>query len=130
MSSSRYVISIALDENNLIATLPGRLWKLRNLRGLCIGGNSGLLGSVGEILYANMTALQRVDLAFNKLYGRIPGEVLVQMMSMVKIQLCCQTGEGLSGEIPKDIGNLTKLQVVSLGENRLYGLIPKSIGKL
>ena len=115
--TSRYVISISLVRNNLIGTLPGILWKLRNLQGLCMGGNNGLLGSVD-------------DIAFNKLSGRIPGERLVQMRSLVKIQLCCQMGEPLSGKIPDDIGNLTNLQVLSLGENRLYGPIPKSIGKL
>ena len=77
-----------------------------------------------------MTTLLRIDLAFNHLSGKIPGEILVKMKSLVKIQLCCQTGEGLTGEIPKDIGNLTELQVLSLGENRLYGSIPKSIEKL
>lgn len=50
--------------------------------------------------------------------------------SLVKIHLCCQAGEGLTGKIPKDIGNLTELQVLSIGENRLYGSIPKSIENL
>ena len=77
-----------------------------------------------------MTTLLRAELAFNHLSGKIPGEILVKMNSLVKIQLCCQTGEGLTGEIPKDIGNLTELQVLSLGENKLYGSIPKSIEKL
>lgn len=77
-----------------------------------------------------MTNLLRADLAFNHLSGIIPGEILVKMKSLVKIQLCCQTGEGLTGEIPEDIGNLTELQVLSLGENKLYGSIPKSIEKL
>ena len=128
--TSRYVISIFLTNNNLIGTLPGSLWKLRNLQGLCVGSNNELEGSVGKILSANMTTTLRVDFAFNRLSGQIPGELLVQMKSLVKIQLCCQMGGGLSGEIPKDIGNLTELQVLSLGENKLYGSIPKSVGYL
>ena len=128
--TSRYVISIFLESNNLAGTFPGNLWKLRNLQGLCIGSNGELEGSVGEILSGNMTALLRAGLAFNKLSGPIPGELLTQLRSIVKIQLCCQMGKGISGKIPEDIGNLTELQVLSLGENKLYGLIPKSIAKL
>ena len=128
--TNRYIISIYLANNSLIGTLPRSLWKLRNLQGLCIDYNKGLLGHPGEILSANMTSLLRVDLAFNHLSGQIPGEILAKMKSLVKIQLCCQTGEGLTGEIPKDIGNLTELQVLSIGENRLYGSIPKSIENL
>ncbi|KAL9952135.1 hypothetical protein ACROYT_G039345 [Oculina patagonica] len=52
------------------------------------------------------------------------------MKYLAKIQLFCQMGEGLIGEIPKDIGNLKELQVLSLGENRLHGSIPKSIATL
>ena len=128
--TNRYIISIYLTRNNLVGWFPGSLWKLRNLQGLCIGGNRGLLGHPSEILSANMTTLLRVDIAFNHLSGKIPSEILVKMNSLVKIQLCCQTGEGLTGVIPKDIGNLTELQVLSLGENKLHGSIPKSIEKL
>ena len=126
----RYIISIFLHDNNLDGTLPPSLWKLRNLQGLCIGSNKELSGHLSEILSANMTTILRLDLSFNKLSGTIPGKILASMKSLVKIQLCCQMGEGLTGEVPKDIGNLTELQVLSLGENKLHGSIPKSIAKL
>ena len=129
-NTSRYVISISLTDNNLVGTLPRSLWKLRNLQGLCIGNNKELSGQLNDILSANMTSILRLDLGFNKLSGKIPGEILANMKSLVKIQLCCQMGNGLKGEIPKDIGNLTELQVLSLGENKLYGSIPKSITRL
>ena len=128
--TGRYIISIFLHDNNLDGTLPPSLWKLRNLQGLCIGSNKELSGHLSEILSANMTTILRLDLGFNKLSGTIPGKILASMKSLVKIQLCCQMGEGLTGEVPKDIGNLTELQVLSLGENRLHGSIPKSIAKL
>ncbi|XP_015751639.1 PREDICTED: putative leucine-rich repeat-containing protein DDB_G0281931 [Acropora digitifera] len=129
-NTSRYVISITLHNNNLVGTLPRSLWKFRNLQGLCIFANEGLEGSLGDIISANMTTLLRLELAFNKLSGPIPGEILPQMKSLVKIQLCCQSGGRFSGQIPKDIGNLTELEVLSLGENELHGTIPKSIGNL
>ena len=128
--TNRYIISISLTTNNLVGILPRSLWKLRNLQGLCIGNNEMLSGHLNEILSANMTTLLRLDLAFNKLSGEIPGEMLAKMKSLVKIQLCCQLGKGLTGKIPKEIGNLTQLQVLSLGENKLYGSIPKSVAKL
>ena len=110
-------MSIFLTNNNLTGRPPRSLWNFRNLQGLCIASNNGLQGSIS-------------GLAFNKLSGRIPGEILVQMRSLVKLQLCCQMGNGLSGKIPEDIGNLTELQVLSLGENKLHGSIPAGIGKL
>jgi len=126
----RYVISIFLTDNNLVGTLPPSLWKLRNLQGLCIGSNKELSGQPSEFLSANMTRILRLNLAFNKLSGVIPGKILAAIKSLVKIHLCCQMGEGLTGEIPEDIGNLTELQVLSLGGNKLHGSIPKSIAKL
>ena len=128
--TNSYIISIALTKNNLVGVFPGSLWKLRNLQGLCVGNNNRLAGNLFEILSANMTTLLRLDLAFNKLSGEIPAEILPKMESLVKVQLCCQLGKGLSSTIPRDIGNLSELQVLSLGENTLNGMIPKSIAKL
>lgn len=125
-----YIISLSLEENNLRGTLPGSLWKLRNLQGLCLYSNNGLGGKLDQILAANMTALLRLDLAFNKISGTLPGEIISKMKSLVKVQLCCQMGEGLSGEIPRNVGNLTELQVLSLGQNRLTGSIPRDIARL
>ena len=128
--TNRSVISIFLERNNLVGTLPRSLWRLRNLQGLCLGRNGELQGEISEIVFENMTNLLRLGLAYNKLSGRIPGETLVRMKSLVVIQLSSQIGEGLTGEIPQDIGNLTDLQILSLEGNRLNGSIPKSIVKL
>ena len=128
--TNSYIISIALTKNNLVGVFPGSLWKLRNLQGLCVGNNNRLAGNLFEILSANMTTLLRLDLAFNKLSGEIPAEILPKMESLVKVQLCCQLGKGLSSTIPRDIGNLSELQVLSIGENTLNGMILKSIAKL
>ena len=128
--TSRYVISIFLESNNLAGTFPNDLWKLRNLQAVSIAYNNNLQGSVGDILSPNMSTLLRIHFSFNKFSGKIPGELLVQLRSLAKIHLCCQMGEGLFGNIPDDIGNLTELQVLSLGGNKLNGVIPKSIAKL
>ena len=107
------VFVVRVDNKNTyrhqLVSIPGSLWKLRSY------GNSGLSGKLGKILSSNMTALLRLDLAFNKFSGTIPRESLVRIKSLVKIQLCCQMGEALTGEISSDIGNLTELQVLSLG---------------
>lgn len=78
-----------MTTNNLVGALPRSLWKLRNLQGLCVGNNNKLLGNLFEILSTNMTTLLRLDLAFNKLSGEIPAEILPKMGSLVKVQLCC-----------------------------------------
>ena len=128
--TNRSIISIFLERNNLVGTLPQSLWRLRNLRGLCLGGNGELQGEISKIVSENMTNLLQLGLSFNNLSGRIPGKKIVRMKSLVAIQLGSQTGEGLTGEIPQDIGNLTDLQILSLGGNKLNGSIPKSIAKL
>ena len=128
--TNSYIISITLTTNNLVGALPRSLWKLRNLQGLCVGNNNKLLGNLFEILSTNMTTLLRLDLAFNKFSGEISAEILPKIPSLVKVQLCCQLGKGLSSTIPRDIGNLSELQVLSIGENTLNGMIPKSIAKL
>ena len=128
--TNRSVISIFLERNNLVGTLPRSLWRLRNLQGLCLGRNGELQGEISEIVSENMTNLLRLGLAYNKLSGRIPSETLVRMKSLVVIQLSSQIGERITGEIPQDIGNLTDLQILSLEGNRLNGSIPKSIVKL
>ena len=128
--TNRSIISIFLERNNLVGTLPQSLWRLRNLQGLCLGGNGELQGEISKIVSENMTNLLQLGLSSNNLSGRIPGKKIVRMKSLVAIQLGSQTGEGLTGEIPQDVGNLTDLQILSLGGNKLNGSIPKSIAKL
>ena len=128
--TSGYIISVNLKRNNLIGTLPGSLWKLRNLRALRLQSNSELEGHLKEILSENMTTIRYLDLAFNRLSGDFPGEIIAHMKSLIELQLCCQTGKGLDGKIPVDIGNLEELEVLSLGENTLHGPIPRSISRL
>ena len=129
LNDTGYVIGISLMDNNLTGTHPVNLWRLRNLLGLCTGSNYQLTGDVSEIISSNMTKLIRVDIAFCNLRGKIPQHI-TQLTSLLKIQLCCQVGEGLIGKIPTDIGNLANLLVLSLGENDLRGNIPESISKL
>ena len=117
--TNRSVISVFLERYNSVGTLPRSLWRLRNLQGLCLAENGELQGEISEIVSENMTNLLRLGLSFNNLSGRIPGEKLVRMKSLVVIQLSSQTGEGLTGEIPRDIGNLIDLRILSLEGNKL-----------
>ncbi|XP_031557071.1 putative leucine-rich repeat-containing protein DDB_G0281931 [Actinia tenebrosa] len=126
---THYVISLDFSENNLTNTLPSSLWKLRNLLALCAPSNTRLGGELRSFLFPNMSRLIRIDLAYCSLTGHIPQNI-ANLLSLVKIQLCCQQGLGLSGPIPYWIGNLTDLQVLSIGENDVSGDIPESIGKL
>ena len=44
----------------------------------------------------------------------------------------CSTleGNGITGEIPEELGNLSNLTTLNLGNNRLTGEIPSSLGNL
>lgn len=128
-NKTHYVISLDLDANNLVKSLPGSLWKLRNLLALCASTNSKLTGELKNFLFGNMTSLIRINFAFSSLFGSIP-DCISNLTSLVKIQLCCQKGTGLTGTIPSGIGNLSELQVLSIGENAIKGEIPIGISKL
>ena len=129
LNESGYIISINLIRNNLTGKHPRSLWRLRNLLGLCTGSNPKLTGEITDFIFANMTKLIRIEISYCNLRGKLP-EYIAKLTKLVKIQLCCQIGEGLTGLIPTDIGNLTELLVLSIGENDFSGTIPKSIGKL
>ena len=79
--TNRSIISIFLERNNLVGTLPQSLWRLRNLQGLCLGGNGELQGEISKIVSENMTNLLQLGLSFNNLSGRIPGKKIVRMKS-------------------------------------------------
>lgn len=125
-----YVIGLSLNKNGLSGKVPNFLWKLRNLRVLCLPSND-LHGELKDFIFPNMTKLLRFDLAFCCLTGHLPKDIFVALKSLQKIQLSGQKSSSkLDGTIPESISNLQDLQVLSLGENNFYGPIPRGIGKL
>ena len=67
-----------------------------------------------------------LDLFHNGLTGEIPSE-LGNLTSLNELDL---SGNQLTGEIPSELGNLTSLNELRLGGNRLTGGIPSELGNL
>ena len=67
-----------------------------------------------------------LDLHSNGLTGEIPAE-LGGLTSLVRLEL---SSNGLTGEIPAELGRLTNLEVLQLFSNGLTGEIPAELGGL
>ena len=93
-------VSLRLQSNSLIGSIPAELGNLTNLTSLLLDNNT-LTGSIPASL-GNLTKL--TDLFLNR--------------------------NSLSGSIPSELGNLTKLSVLYLNSNSLSGSIPSELGKL
>ena len=72
-------------------------------------------------------------LAFHgELHGRIPPTLGdLEMLKVLALgRQSAAIGQGLSGQIPSELGNLTQLEWLSLADNRLSGTIPPELGNL
>ena len=76
---------------------------------------------------AELTALEKLDLAYNILLGEIPSE-WGQRLS--RLEVLSLYRNRLSGILPDSIGRLTSLRVIDLWGNYFRSHIPESITKL
>ena len=86
-------------------------------------------GPVGTWWGVSTDAVGRVeelDLGFNGLSGEIPRE-LGKLTQLTELGLHANQ---LSGEIPRELGKLTQLTELGLHANQLSGEIPRELGKL
>ena len=118
------VISLDLERNNLVGTVPPELGQLANLRDLNLGANA--LSGVIPLELGQLQNLETLDLWYNQLTGTIPTE-LSQLHNLTHLKL---EQNKLDGVIPQEIGHLTELSVLDLGYNRLTGEIPMELGQL
>ena len=126
-NNTGHVIALNLNRNNLNGVLGDALRGLDSLLGFCLGRND-IYGNLYSILSPIASHIMRVDLAYTRISGNFPGDVITRCPMLTKIQL--SGNEDLTGKLPGDIGNVTTLQVISLGETKISGVIPESIGKL
>ena len=68
----------------------------------------------------------RLELRDNGLTGEIPPE----LGDLEKLEWLCLNGNGLSGEIPPQLGGLASLTMLALARNDLSGRIPPELGSL
>ncbi|KAK4564927.1 hypothetical protein RGQ29_006821 [Quercus rubra] len=69
--------------------------------------------------------LQELDLSFNYISGSIPSS-----FSQLPLVILSLSGNRLSGEIPKGIGEIGSLEELVLEANQLDGHLPKNLGNL
>ena len=70
--------------------------------------------------------VKRLNLGGNGLTGEIPSE----LGDLVSLQILSLHRNGLTGEIPSELGDLVSLQILSLHRNGLTGEIPSELGDL
>jgi hypothetical protein len=141
------VVSILLDENNLVGTLPAaHLSAFTALRVFDLNGNalSGGLPAqlatlplqtlhVGENQFSGAvpagiwtrSSLQVLDLSENNFTGGLPGA-----FNLPALQLLELSGNGFTGGIPGALWNLTTLTILDLAENQFTGTIPAAVSNL
>lgn len=128
--NNTYVKSIDMTGNGVVGT-PRKLWRFRNLQGICMSRNIKITGRLSDIVASNMTRLRRLCLSFAGLNGTIPWDVILKLQNLEKLQICCMFAKRLKGNyLPWDLGKLNKLQVFSIGENDIRGELPFSIREL
>ncbi len=118
------VVSLWLDENNLVGTLPASLGRLKSLRTLYLSYNS-LTNEIPPEL-SKLRKLNSLDLSDNKLSGKIPPE-LANLGNLERLYL---SGNELSGTIPPELSKLRKLNSLYLEDNELSGTIPPELANL
>ena len=118
------VVSLSIDYNLLVGTIPPEIGNLSQLETLVLDGN-GLLGPIPPEI-GNLTNLKALFLHGNQLAGAIPSEI----GNLSQLGALLLASNRLSGAIPSEIGNLSNLQLLALGTNRLSGAIPPEIGNL
>ncbi|KAL7592341.1 hypothetical protein Lser_V15G33291 [Lactuca serriola] len=115
-----------LEVNGFEGELPFEIVKnLSNLQFVYLSYNcfSGPLEPFFSAL-SNSLYLQELELAGNRLFGKIPDVIGNLPKSLVQLQL---DDNQISGEIPPDINNLLNLTLLNLSRNLLTGKIPHEL---
>ncbi|KAM5554366.1 hypothetical protein ABKV19_022641 [Rosa sericea] len=118
--------SLTLDDCGLFGKLPGRIFKLQNLKVLSVRDNSALTGifSNEELLRSlaqNLTGLETLDLSGINISSTVPN-TLTYLSLLTSLTL---DGCGLSGKLPGRIFKLKNLKVLDVSYNHaLTGYFP------
>ena len=119
------VVSIILDRNNLIGTLPENIGKMDKLRTLKLNDNY-LYGELPESFY-DLTALGYFSVG-NYNFGSEGGSIVIDPNNPGGVITLGRNQ--LSGTISEKIGNLKNLSTFDVNENEFTGELPKNIWTL
>jgi hypothetical protein len=128
--SHRQVASVAFCNaattgNDLVGELPPEISLLSGLKRFLAPKNA-LRGDLG-VAFANLTALEAIDVLDNGLSGTIPSFIFERNPGLSSVIVA---GNSFTGPIPSDISGATKLNNLKLSGNQLTGTIPSEIGRL
>uniref|UniRef100_A0A2N9FES1 non-specific serine/threonine protein kinase n=1 Tax=Fagus sylvatica TaxID=28930 RepID=A0A2N9FES1_FAGSY len=112
------VIGLALQNSQLLGSIPANLGMIEHLQRLNLSNNS-LNGSLPSSLF-NSTQLQFLDLSRNLISGELP-ETIGHLQSLQFLNL---SDNALAGNVPKNLTSLSNLTVVSLKSNYFSGSLP------
>jgi Leucine-rich repeat (LRR) protein len=118
------VKALALQNNNLVGTIPVEIGNLTNLEELYLFSNT-LSGTIPTEI-GNLTNLKILFLYYNQLTGSIP----TQIGSLTNLTHLGLNGNQLTGSIPTQIGLLSNINAIYLNNNQLTGSLPTEIGNI
>jgi len=122
--SDNHIISITLQRNGLLGSIPATIGQLPNLQTFVLSYNQ-VFGIIPTTI-GQLSLLQTLDLSNSPLTGTIPATLgQLSYLQKLDLSLCL-----LTGTIPQSIGQLSSLQILSLEYNHLTGTIPSTIGQL
>lgn len=119
------VISLVLENNNLVGRLPDEIQELTFLRELIVTGNPLLSGGIPSDL-ENLDSLRTLTLANNDFIETVRS-TLGQLEQLVTLEL---QNNRLTGPIPDDLGNLQNLTRLNLSNNMLSGELNNELGEM
>lgn len=110
--------ALTLSSCDLSGVVPAKLFQVKSLQRIILGGNHNLGGSFPEFPVDG--SLQQLELGGPKLSGTLPESIgNLGMLSDLSV-----VDSNISGPIPSTIENLTRLVVLNLGRNHFSGSIP------
>lgn len=118
---SLVVISLDLDDNNLVGNLPTQLVLLTNLDKLVLANNE--IGGTLPTELGMLTSLQYLVLTGNYFSGELPSELGLLTELVVFVVHDCK----LFGQLPSEFGKLTRLKDFEFSSNFLEGTIPSQL---
>ncbi|XP_045813782.1 probable LRR receptor-like serine/threonine-protein kinase At3g47570 [Trifolium pratense] len=126
--SSLTIISAVLNEFNG-SLLPGMFNTLSNLQYFIIGGNQ-FTGTI-PISIANASALIKLDLSENHLFGQVPSLGKLHDLQLLNLELN-NLGDNSTKDLEflKSLTNCSKLRGLSISYNNFGGKLPNFVGNL